>query len=102
MSNLDPKERQKKLRDLLLFLAIAFVVVMGLGILGFKYIVRTNWIDAFYNSALQFSRAGSGAVIKGTGPKIFVSIYGIIAGLIFVGLAVYVIDGIVDAELFGE
>ena len=100
MNNLTPQQRQKRLRRLLIFLAVTFFVVLGMGMLGFRYIVGVDWLDSFYNSALHFAGSGPDVPIRGTRQKLFVAIYGVVAGLVFVGLAVWVIDTIAELELF--
>lgn len=82
------QQREYRVRRLLYLLMIWFIVILGIGVLGFKFIVGTDWLDSFYNSSLHFAGAGPDVPIIGAGPKIFVSLYGVIASLIFVGLAV--------------
>ena len=95
-----PEQRRQKRRRLVVFLTASFIVILGLGMLGFRYIVGTDWIDSFYNSALHFSGSGPDVPIRGPTQKIFVALYGMIAGLIFVGLAVYIIDELFELEFF--
>ncbi len=102
MTSLPPEERPRRIKRLLIFLLVSFVVVLGVGMLGFRYIVGTDWLDSFYNSSLHFSGSGPDMKIVGTKQKLFVSFYGIIAGLVFVGLAVYAIDAIVDIQFFSD
>lgn len=89
-----------RIYSLLRFLFVTFIVVLLIGLFGFRYIVGVDWLDSFYNSALHFAGSGPDTPIVGTAPKIFVSLYGMLASLFFVGLAVYMIDKIVDLEFF--
>lgn len=94
-------ENQKRRAKLRLFLWYTFLGFLGLlliGMIGFRYIVGTNWIDAFYNASLHFAGADTQAKITTTPQKIFVALYALVAGFLFVGLAVFVIDQVVDLQ----
>lgn len=81
---------------------VAFVLLaigVGLGTLGYHYLVGLPWIDAFLNAAMVL--AGEGPVVDVAGPaaKIFVSLYSIGSGLIFVGVAVILVTPILKWTL---
>lgn len=99
MNTNDEAEKERKRAKLRLFLwytFLAFLVLLFIGMIGFRYLVGTDWVDAFYNASVHFSGSDHKAILTTPAQKIFVATYGMIAGFLFVGLAVFVIDQLVD------
>lgn len=97
-TDLEKEKKRAKLNRFLWYTFLGFLALLFIGMLGFKYLVGTSWIDAFYNASLHFAGADPKAPIVTPTQKIFVSLYGMVAGFIFVGLAVFVIDQLVDLQ----
>jgi len=97
---LNLEERRERLQRFLWWLFLGFLLLFAIGMLGFRYLVGTDWVDAFYNSSLHFAGGAPHTPVTTPYQKVFVSIYGMIAGFLFVGLAVFVIDQIVDLHFF--
>ena len=72
------------------------VVAVLIGMLGFKYIVGLNWVDAFTNAAQVLS--GTGEVDKATNTegKIFTGIYALFGGIFFLILIALLVGEIVN------
>jgi hypothetical protein len=60
---------------------------LGIGILGYHYLVGLSWLDALLNAAMLLG--GEGPIAETTTPagKIFASFYALFGGLIFVTVA---------------
>jgi hypothetical protein len=92
------KGRRRKIYMLLFIIISLLILVIIVGMLGFRYIVKLNWIDSFHNAAMYTSGMGAIATMEGTEEKIFASIYALIAGLLFVTVAAYIVTQIIAIE----
>lgn len=88
-----------RVKRLSFILFISLLVLFLAGLWGFKNIVKLDWIDAVHNTSFYMAGMGPVAVMKTPGQKIFASVYGFFAGLLFVGIAVYIIDAIADLTI---
>lgn len=79
---------------------ISFIIVVIIGIVGFAYIFKLNFIDALHNSSMYVTGMGPVASATTTGQKAFASFYSVLGGFLFLGVAVYFIDEIVDIVFF--
>jgi hypothetical protein len=61
----------------------ALAVNLVVGILGYHVFESLGWIDAFANAALILSGMGPLAPITTEGGKIFIGIYAIFSGVVF-------------------
>jgi hypothetical protein len=57
---------------------------LGIGILGFHYFSRLQWIDALLNAAMLLGGMGPIGDMGPTGGKLFASAFAIYAGLIII------------------
>lgn len=84
--NEPPISRKKFYRRLTIHFGISILVVfvsLGIGMLGFMYIEESSWQEAFLHSSILLSGLGLAEVPASNAGKIFVSIYGLYAGLVF-------------------
>jgi hypothetical protein len=67
--------------------AAAICFALGLGVLGYHYLGGLPWIDALVNASMILG--GMGPVDPITTPvgKVFVSVYALFSGLLFIGAA---------------
>ncbi|MFT3867921.1 MAG: hypothetical protein QM715_05425 [Nibricoccus sp.] len=62
---------------------IALFVNLGVGMLGYHLFENLGWVDAFANAALILSGMGPLAPIHSQSGKIFIGIYAIFSGVVF-------------------
>lgn len=62
---------------------VALLVNLGIGVLGYHLLEDLGWVDAFANAALILSGMGPLAPINSQGGKIFIGIYAIFSGVVF-------------------
>jgi len=55
-----------------------------IGILGYRFIAHTEWIDALHNASMILSGMGPVIDIKNTSGKLFSSFYALFSGVIFI------------------
>lgn len=75
---------------------------MLIGTIGFRYISNLEWIDALHNSAMYLSGSGSLYEMKTNKEKIFSTIYTIIASILFLAIIIFVVDQILQLEIFNR
>ncbi|HET6373866.1 MAG TPA: hypothetical protein VFG76_11185 [Candidatus Polarisedimenticolia bacterium] len=68
---------------------------LALGTLGFHFISRQPWIDAFLNASMLLGGMGPVGDLGPSAGKLFASIYALYAGLVFL-----VVAGILFAPVF--
>lgn len=88
--NEPPISRKKFYRRLMIHFGTSMLVVfisLGIGVAGFMYFEKSSWQDAFLHSSILLSGLGLAEVPESDPGKIFVSIYGLYAGLIFLIVA---------------
>jgi hypothetical protein len=67
--------------------AAAVAVALGVGVVGYHYLVGLPWIDALLNASMILGGMGPIDPIKNDTGKLFASIYALLSGLVFVGVA---------------
>lgn len=92
--------KTEKVDNLLVWAIILFLVVLSIGLLGFRYIANLNWIDSFQNTSFYISGLGPVAIMKTPGQKLFSGAYAILGGMLYLGLLTYIISRILDLEFF--
>ncbi|TFH34313.1 MAG: hypothetical protein E4G99_09750 [Anaerolineales bacterium] len=60
---------------------------LGIGMLGYGYFEGMNSLDALLNAAMILGGMGPVSPLQTAGGKIFASVYALLSGLIFLGLA---------------
>lgn len=73
-------------RSLLLgFSLLAFA--LGLGMMGYHFLERLGWLDAFANAAMILSGMGPLAPLQTSAGKLFAGCYALFSGLLFISVA---------------
>jgi hypothetical protein len=65
---------------------VAFVIVatgLLVGILGYHYIAKLEWIDALLNASMILTGMGPIAPMTANAAKLFASIYALFSGVVF-------------------
>ena len=78
--------------------AVALVIVLAslvAGILGYWFFAGMAPLDGFLNAAMLLSGMGPVGELKTPAAKLFAGIYALYAGIVFVGLAGYIMAPVV-------
>lgn len=62
---------------------VALLINLGVGMLGYHVLENLGWVDAFANAAMILSGMGPLAPIHSQGGKIFIGVYAIFSGVVF-------------------
>jgi hypothetical protein len=71
-----------------------------IGTLGFHYLSELGWLDSLHNSSLYLAGLGPLYEMKTKKEKIFSTFYAIIASIFFLALIIFLMDRIIQLELF--
>jgi preprotein translocase subunit SecE len=89
-----------KVRKLLLVIVLLFLFVLLIGTIGFHYLSDLDWLDSLHNSSMYLAGLGPLYEMKTTKEKIFSTFYAIIASILFLALIIFLMDRIIQMELF--
>lgn len=70
----------------IMILAVTFIVIFIIGIIGYKHFFHMKTSDAFFNTSLTVSNLAIDLHEKTAAEKIFTGVYSLIAGIFFVAL----------------
>jgi hypothetical protein len=73
-------------RRLALSALVAFVIVASglmVGVLGYRYIAKLEWIDALLNASMILTGMGPIAPMTDNAAKLFASMYALFSGVVF-------------------
>jgi len=62
-------------------------VALGIGVLGYHYLGKLEWIDSLLNASMILGGMGPVDPLHSSTAKIFASAYALFAGLGFIGIA---------------
>jgi hypothetical protein len=65
---------------------VAVIVVDAIGTLGYHWLGRLPWIDAFLNASMILGGMGPVDRMESTAAKLFAAFYALFSGLVFVGV----------------
>ncbi len=99
-SNDPDPNRGKKLSELLFWTGILLIIILLIGMIGFRYLVKLNWIDSFQNASFYISGMGPLATMTTDGQKLFSGFYAIAAGIFYLAIAAYLVSRFIDLEFF--
>lgn len=68
----------------ILFASAVLAVCLLIGILGYHFCAKEEWIDAVHNASMILSGMGPVAEVKTDGGKIFSSAYALFSGVVFI------------------
>lgn len=80
---LPPKEFAKRVIKYSIFSTCVLSFSLGIGILGYHFIGKLEWIDSIYNASMILTGMGPVNEMKTDSAKLFASIYAIFSGVIF-------------------
>jgi hypothetical protein len=69
-----------------LFSAMLIVISSVIGIAGYHFIGKLNWLDSFHMSCMILTGMGPVAEMKTDGAKIFSSLYALYSGVAFLSI----------------
>ena len=61
-------------------------VALSIGISGYHWIARFNWIDSLLESSMILAGMGPVNSLTTDGAKVFASLYALFSGLVFIGI----------------
>ena len=64
--------------------AVMLACMVGLGVLGYHFIVGLDWLDALLNASMILSGMGPVDPVRDPAGKVFASIYAIASGVVFI------------------
>lgn len=60
-----------------------FLISISIGVLGYHFIVRLNWVDAFLNASMILGGMGQYSELNDNSEKIFAAFYALFSGVTF-------------------
>ena len=82
-----PHQRRSFYHRFLLALALSGVLIsfsLALGILGYHFIAKLNWVDSILNAAMILAGMGPVNALDSDAAKLFASAYALFSGLVFI------------------
>lgn len=61
-------------------------VALGIGILGYHFIAKFNWIDSLLNASMILGGMGPMGDLPSDAAKVFASFYALFSGLVFISV----------------
>lgn len=92
--------KRSSLPQLLLIVILLISIILLIGTIGFHYISKLEWLDALHNSAMYLSGLGPIYDVKTKQEKIFSTFYSIIASVLFLAIIIFILDQIIQLEIF--
>jgi hypothetical protein len=79
--------------------ALALIVSLALGTLGFHWLAPQGWLDAFLNAAMLLGGMGPVGSFDQPVGKVFAGLFALYAGIVFLGAAVVFLAPVVHRIL---
>jgi voltage-gated potassium channel len=95
-------KKRYSFKQLLIIVIILLLVILLIGTIGFKYVSDLEWIDALHNSALYLAGMGPTYELKTKKEKLFSTFYSIIASILFLAIIIFIVDQILQLEIFNR
>lgn len=73
------------------FALLLIALSLTMGILGYHFIAKLSWIDAFLDAAMILSGMGPVSQLSSDSAKLFAGIYAIYSGLLFISLVAIIL-----------
>jgi hypothetical protein len=86
--------RAKFTKRVIRHFALALLVLavgLGIGVLGYHFLGKLNWIDSLLNASMILAGMGPVDTLSSSAAKIFASCYALFSGLAFIGIASVII-----------
>jgi hypothetical protein len=71
--------------------AVAVAFALGLGIAGYHFLGKLDWIDSLLNASMILGGMGPVDRIETVSGKFFASFYALFSGLFFIGVATLIL-----------
>ena len=84
------KFTRRVIRHFILALLV-LAVGLGIGVLGYHCLDELNWIDALLNASMILGGMGPIDTLHSSSAKIFGSCYALFSGLVFIGVASFIV-----------
>lgn len=68
----------------LMMSVLILAISLGIGIVGFRYINDSSWIDSIHNASMLLGGMGPVVEMKNDGAKLFSSAYALFCGVVFI------------------
>lgn len=79
--------------------AVALLVSLAIGTLGFHWLAEESWLDAFLNASMLIGGMGPVGEFKQPAGKLFAALYALYAGIVFLGAAAVFLAPVVHRTL---
>jgi len=82
-----PRRRRPFYHRFLLALGLSAALIgfsLGLGMLGYHFIVGFNWVDSLHNAAMILTGMGPVSTLNSDGAKLFATAYALFSGVVFI------------------
>ncbi|MDQ3022394.1 MAG: hypothetical protein M3R36_17780 [Bacteroidota bacterium] len=66
------------------FASIIFVIALSIGVSGYHFIVKLDWVDAFLNAAMILGGMGQISELPTDAAKIFAGCFALFSGVTFI------------------
>ena len=80
-------EFAKRVGRRLVLALFVIAVALGIGVSGYHYLGKLDWIDSLLNASMILSGMGPVDQLHSNAAKIFASCYALFSGLAFIGIA---------------
>lgn len=81
-----PARAYLKRQAFFILIAMGFLIFsLSIGMLGYHYLGKLPWLDAFLNAAMIMGGMGPVDIIRTTTGKLFAGIYALYSGLVLLG-----------------
>jgi hypothetical protein len=95
-------KRKYSFKQLFIIVIILILIILLIGTIGFKYISNIEWIDALHNASLYLAGMGPTYELKTKNEKLFSTFYSIIASILFLAIIIFIVDQILQLEIFNR
>ena len=80
---LPPKEFTKRVFKYTIFSICLLAFSLGIGVIGYHYIGKLEWINSIYNASMILTGMGPVDEMKTDDAKLFASAYALFSGVVF-------------------
>jgi hypothetical protein len=80
---LGKKEFQKRVLKYFFYSFLILVIYLGIGMLGYRYFAKLDWVDAFFNASMILTGMGPANEMPNDTAKIFSGCYALFSGIAF-------------------
>lgn len=82
-----------------LFALVLIIISIGVGVLGYHYLARLNWIDSFHMASMILTGMGPVAEMPDDTAKVFSSFYALYSGMAFLSMTAVFLTPIIHRLL---